>query len=73
MLLTFLLELLKEQVKLYKDFYLLVQCQLIMLLDTNLLSAIDNIFEKITPETDTALGDIVSVLSQFGIPAVRCC
>ena len=37
--------------------------------NTNLLSAIDNIFEKITPETDTALGDIVSVLSQFGIPA----
>ena len=39
------------------------------LADTNLLSAIDNIFEKITPEVDTPLGEIVSVLTQFGVPA----
>ena len=39
------------------------------LADTNLISAIDNIFEKITPETETALGDITSVLTQFGVPA----
>ena len=39
------------------------------LADTNLISAIDNIFEKITPETETAIGDITSVLTQFGVPA----
>ena len=39
------------------------------LADTNLISTIDNIFEKITPETETALGDITSVLTQFGVPA----
>ena len=39
------------------------------LADTNLLSAIDNIFEKITPEVDTPVGEIVSVLTQFGVPA----
>jgi hypothetical protein len=39
------------------------------LADTNLLSAIDDIFEKITPETDTPVGDIVSVITQFGVPA----
>lgn len=39
------------------------------LADTNLISAIDNIFEKITPETETALGDITAVLTQFGVPA----
>jgi len=37
--------------------------------DTNLLSAIDNIFEKITPEVDTPVGTITSVLSQFALPA----
>ena len=37
--------------------------------DTNLLSNIENLFEKITPETKTAVGDITSVLTQFGLPA----
>ena len=37
--------------------------------DTNLLSAIDRIFEKITPEVDTPVGEIVSVITQFGVPA----
>ena len=37
--------------------------------DTNLLSTIDNIFEKITPEVDTPVGTITSVLSQFALPA----
>ena len=37
--------------------------------DTNLISAIDNIFDKITPETDTAVGDITSILGQFALPA----
>jgi len=39
------------------------------LADTNLITAIDNIFEKITPETDTAVGDITSILGQFALPA----
>ena len=39
------------------------------LANTNLLSAIDEIFDKITPETETALGDIVSIVTQFGVPA----
>ena len=39
------------------------------LADTNLISAIDNIFEKITPETDTAVGDITAILGQFALPA----
>ena len=38
------------------------------LADTNLLSNIENLFEKITPETKTAVGDITSVLTQFGVP-----
>ena len=38
------------------------------LADTNLISAIDNIFDKITPETDTAVGDITSILGQFALP-----
>jgi hypothetical protein len=38
------------------------------LADTNLISAIDNIFEKITPETDTFVGDITSIVTQFGVP-----
>jgi hypothetical protein len=37
--------------------------------DTNLTSKIDSLFEKITPETDTVVGDITSVLGQFGLPA----
>jgi len=37
--------------------------------DTNLISAIDNIFEQITPETDTTVGDITSILGQFALPA----
>src|SRR5210317_143130 len=37
--------------------------------DTNLISAIDNIFDKITPETDTAVGEITSILGQFALPA----
>ena len=36
--------------------------------DTNLISAIDNIFDKITPETDTTVGDITSILGQFALP-----
>jgi predicted DNA-binding protein (UPF0251 family) len=39
------------------------------LADTNLLSNIENLFEKITPDTKTAIGDITSVLTQFGVPA----
>ncbi len=39
------------------------------LADTNLITAIDNIFEKITPETDTAVGDITAILGQFALPA----
>ena len=39
------------------------------LTDTNLLSNIENLFEKITPDTKTAIGDITSVLTQFGVPA----
>jgi hypothetical protein len=38
------------------------------LADTNLLTNIENLFEKITPETKTAVGDITSVLTQFGVP-----
>ena len=36
--------------------------------DTNLLPNIEILFEKITPETKTAVGDITSVLTQFGVP-----
>ena len=39
--------------------------------DTNLISAIDKTFEKITPDVETALGDISSVLAQFGVPLQR--
>lgn len=38
------------------------------LADTNLITAIDNIFDKITPETDTIVGDVTSVVTQFGVP-----
>ncbi len=37
--------------------------------NTNLISAIDNIFERITPETETKVGDITSILGQFALPA----
>ena len=36
--------------------------------NTDLLTGIDNIFDKITPETDTALGDITAILTQFAVP-----
>ena len=39
------------------------------LADTNLITAIDNIFDKITPETDTVVGDVTAVLGQFALPA----
>lgn len=38
------------------------------LFDTNTLNFIENVFDKITPETTTSVGDITSVLIQFGIP-----
>ena len=38
------------------------------LANTNLLSGIENIFNKITPETKTGLGEITSVITQFGVP-----
>jgi hypothetical protein len=37
--------------------------------DTNLTKKIDSLFDKITPETDTIVGDLTSVLGQFGLPA----
>lgn len=40
-----------------------------LLFDTNALDYIDKVFDKITPETTTSIGDITSVLVQFGIPA----
>lgn len=36
--------------------------------DTNLLKLIDTTFEKITPDTKTAVGDVTSILVQFGLP-----
>jgi len=38
------------------------------LANTNLLSGIENIFNKITPETKTGLGELTSVIIQFGVP-----
>jgi len=38
------------------------------LFDTNLLNTIEKVFDKITPETTTSVGDITSVLVQFGVP-----
>jgi hypothetical protein len=38
------------------------------LANTNLISSIDNLFNKITPDTKTAVGDITSVVTQFGVP-----
>jgi len=40
------------------------------LANTNLISNIEKLFDKITPDTNTALGDITSVLVQFGVPYV---
>ena len=40
-----------------------------LLFDTNALGFIDTVFDKITPETTTSIGDITSVLVQFGLPA----
>ena len=38
------------------------------LANTNLLSGIENVFNKITPETRTGLGEITSIITQFGVP-----
>jgi len=38
------------------------------LANTNLINGIDNIFNKITPDTRTGIGDIVSTLVQYGAP-----
>ena len=38
------------------------------LADTNLITAIDNLFDNITPETDTIVGDVTSIVTQFGVP-----
>ena len=40
------------------------------LADTNLLAGIESVFEKITPETTTAVGDITAIITQFGVPYV---
>ena len=37
------------------------------LADTNLITAIDNLFDNITPETDTIVGDVTSVVTQLGV------
>ncbi|MAL11151.1 MAG: hypothetical protein CMF74_15975 [Maricaulis sp.] len=38
------------------------------LANTDLLNGINELFDKITPDTKTAVGDITSVIAQFGIP-----
>ncbi len=38
------------------------------LANTNLINGIDNIFNKITPDTKTGIGDIASILVQYGAP-----
>ena len=38
------------------------------LANTDLLNGINDLFDKITPDTKTAVGDITSVITQFGIP-----
>src|SRR5210317_1935333 len=38
------------------------------LFDTNTLGFLDKVFDKITPETTTSIGDVTSVLVQFGVP-----
>ena len=36
--------------------------------NTNLIKHIDDVFEKITPETNTGVGELVSTFTQFGLP-----
>ena len=36
--------------------------------DTNLTGKLEDLFEKITPDTKTGLGDITSIIVQFGVP-----
>jgi len=36
--------------------------------NTNLIKHIDDVFEKITPETHTGVGELVSTFTQFGLP-----
>ena len=36
--------------------------------DTNITKAIDNIFEKWTPDAKTGIGEVVQTLTQFGLP-----
>lgn len=38
------------------------------LADTNLINGIDDIFNKITPDTKTGIGDIAATLVQYGAP-----
>jgi hypothetical protein len=38
------------------------------LANTDLLNGINDLFDKITPDTKTAVGDITSVIAQFGVP-----
>ena len=38
------------------------------LANTNLINGIDDIFNKITPDTKTGIGDIASILVQYGAP-----
>jgi hypothetical protein len=38
------------------------------LANTNLLAGIEETFNKITPETKTGLGEVTSVITQFGVP-----
>jgi hypothetical protein len=38
------------------------------LFDTNTLDFVEKVFNKITPETTTSVGDITSTLVQFGLP-----
>jgi hypothetical protein len=38
------------------------------LANTDLLTGIENLFENITPDTKTPIGDLTSVITQFGVP-----
>ena len=38
------------------------------LANTDLLTKINEVFDTITPDTKTAVGDITSVITQFGVP-----
>ena len=38
------------------------------LANTNLINGIDDIFNKITPDTKTGIGDIAATLVQYGAP-----